>query len=233
MKGRTLLTIGLLLAALAVGLRVVQRYLPPKTAVPPRADRGTAVEPPSAPSIPAIRGKQAADFELPGLDGSKVRSANFKNKVLLVNFWATWCSPCIVEIPWFIEFQKKYGPQGLEVIGISMDDTGIKDVKPFVEKHHMTYTVLLGDNRVAEQFGGILGLPTTFVVDRNGKFYSMHQGLVSRNVVEEEVQTLLGTPTASPGAPLTSPAPLNEPQRHVRSVPAASPPPAPPSPQKS
>ena len=221
--GRYLLTLGLLLAALAVGLTVMQRRSQPKT---------KTVASFQPPSIPAIRGKPAADFELPGLDGSKVRLANFKNKVLVVNFWATWCSPCIVEIPGFIELQKKYGPQGLEVIGISMDDTGIKDVKPFVEKHHMTYTILLGDDHVAEQFGGIMGLPTTFVVDRNGKYYSMHRGLVSHEVVEEEVQTLLGTPSASPAAPGTLPAPGNNPKLHGRSIPVASPPPAAPAPRK-
>lgn len=226
--GRYLLALGLLLAAVAVGLTLMQRRHQPK----PPAIVQLPPSIPSIPSIPAIRGKPAADFDLPSLDGSKVSPANFKNKVLLVNFWATWCAPCIIEIPWFIEFQKKYGPQGLQVIGISLDETGAKDVAPFVKKHGMTYTVLLGDDHVAEQFGGILGLPTTFVVDRNGKYYSMHRGLVSREVVEEELQNLLGTPSASPAAPLTSPAPANEPKRQGRSVPAAFPILTAPSPQK-
>jgi thiol-disulfide isomerase/thioredoxin len=209
--GRYLLIFGLILAAVAVGLTVIARRSQTKPA---------AVASIPAPSAPAIRGKPAADFELPNLEGSQVRMAAFKNKVVLVNFWATWCAPCIVEIPWFIEFQKKYGPQGLEIVGISMDDTGAKDVVPFVKKHGMTYTVLLGDDNVAEKFGGILGLPTTFLVDRNGKYYSIHRGLVNHDAIEKELQTLLGNP--SPSAPATSNAPANEPERRG-TAPASSP----------
>ena len=190
--GRTLLAIGLFLAALAVVLTLVQRRInqkPPSTA----ASAVTTAVPP----VPALRGKPAPAFELLDLGGAKVHPSDFKDKVLLVNFWATWCSPCIVEIPWFIEFQKKYGPKGLQIIGISLDETGAKDVVPFVKKHNMTYPILLGDDKVAEQFGGILGLPTTFIVDKNGKFYSMHRGLVSRENVEEELVALLGKPDPS------------------------------------
>jgi len=193
--GRYILAIGLILAALAVGLTLAQRRM--QIAVRPAAgDVEQKVQ-----VVPSIRGKAAPAFELPDLKGAKVHAADFKNKVLLVNFWATWCAPCIVEIPWFVEFQNKYGPQGLQVIGISLDETGTKDVKPFVEKHHMTYPILLGNDKTAEQFGGILGLPTTFIVDRDGKYYAMHRGLVQRGDVEEELQTLLGKPTeAAPAA---------------------------------
>ena len=149
------------------------------------------------PSGPGIRGKPVPNFELPNLGGAKVRPSDFKDKVLLVNFWATWCSPCVAEIPWFVEFQKKYGPQGLQVIGISLDEPGAKDVAPFASKHNMTYPVLLGDENTPGQFGGLLGLPTTFLVDRDGKFYSMYRGLVNRDKLEGELTTLLGTPKAS------------------------------------
>ena len=81
---------------------------------------------------------------MPDVDGATVRMADFKDKVLLVNFWATWCQPCLIEIPWFLEFQEQYGPQGFEVIGISLDEEGPEVVKPFMEKHGMTFTVLLG-----------------------------------------------------------------------------------------
>ena len=189
--GRALLVIGLLLAAFAVTLTLVQREMNQKRSAP------AASAAPAAPSIPALRGKPSPAFELADLSGAKVHPSDFKNRVLLVNFWATWCAPCIVEIPWFIEFQKKYGPQGLQIIGISLDETGAKDVVPFVKKHNMTYPILLGDDKVAEQFGGILGLPTTFIVDKEGKFYSMHRGLVSREGVEEELVALLGKPDPS------------------------------------
>lgn len=186
--GRFLLAIGLLLALLAVGLTLWQRHKPQQPGLPSVAD---AYE---APKVPALRGKPLPNFELTNLEGAKMHPSDFKDKVLLVNFWATWCSPCIVEIPWFVEFQKKYGPQGLQVVGISMDDTGLKDVVPFVKKHNMSYTILMGDEKTAEQFGGIMGLPTSFLVDRNGKLYSMHRGLVSREKVEEELVALLGAP---------------------------------------
>jgi thiol-disulfide isomerase/thioredoxin len=190
--GRTLLAIGLFLAAFAVVLTVVQRRINQKLPSTAASDATLALR-----AVPALRGKPVPAFELPDLGGAKVHSSDFKDKVMLVNFWATWCAPCIVEIPWFIEYQKKYGPKGLQVIGISLDETGAKDVVPFVKKHNMTYPILLGDDKIAEQFGGILGLPTTFIVDKNGKFYSMHRGLVSRESVEEELVALLGKPDPS------------------------------------
>ena len=114
-----------------------------------------------------------------------------------MNFWATWCAPCLLELPWFIEFQKQYGPEGFQVIAISLDEEGPKVVKPFVEKHQMeTLTVVMGDDKTAELFGGLLGLPTTFLVDRQGNYYSKHQGLVSKDDVEEELLTLLKSPHA-------------------------------------
>jgi len=188
--GRFLLAVGLFLAMLAVGLTIYQRERQAQQ------KPGPAVAQAVAAPVPALRGKPVPNFELTNLQGAKVHPSDFKDKVLLVNFWATWCSPCIVEIPWFIEFQQKYGPKGLQVVGISMDDTGLKDVVPFVKKHNMSYTILMGDEKVAEQFGGILGLPTTFLVDRDGKFYQMHRGLVSRERVEEELLALLGKPAS-------------------------------------
>ena len=222
---RNLLTVGLFLAVIAIGLFLLQRHQQPKPSV------GEIVAAP--PSVPALRGKPAANFELTNLEGTKVHMADFKNKVVLVNFWATWCAPCIVEIPWFIEFQKKYGPQGFEVVGISLDENGAKDVAPFVKKHGMTYPVLLGDDKVAAQFGGILGLPTTFIVDKNGKYYSMHRGLVGREAVEQELQTLLGQSAATPETPAAAPTPASEPEKHSKNAPRALPIPAIPLPQKS
>ena len=150
------------------------------------------------PVIPEIRGKPAAAFELPDIKGQTRKLADFNGKVLLVNFWATWCGPCLIELPWFVEFQKQYGPKGLEVIAISLDEDAAKVVPPFVEKHNFsTLTVLLGDDKTPELFGGLLGLPTTFMVDRNGNYYSKHQGLVGKDDVEMEILELL---QMSPGA---------------------------------
>ena len=158
------------------------------------APSGKDVKPDIKAIVPEIRGKPATDFELADFDGKLFRRADFQNKVVLVNFWATWCAPCIIEIPWFVEFQKRYGPQGLEIIGISLDDELNQKVKDFVKKHKMNYTLAMGDAKVAEAFGGIIGLPTTFLIDREGKYYSIHRGLASYYDLEEELQELLGSP---------------------------------------
>src|SRR5262249_12856342 len=144
----------------------------------PASDQAAAPEP--APAGSSIRGEAAPAFELANLDGKKVRLADLKGKVVLVNFWATWCGPCLLEIPWFIEFQKQYGPKGLEVVGISMDEEGPSVVKPFVAKHEMNYTVVMGNDKTPDLFGGLPGYPVTFVVDRRGNFYSKHLGLVNK-----------------------------------------------------
>jgi thiol-disulfide isomerase/thioredoxin len=127
------------------------------------------VELAGAPPIPAIRGKEVPSFELPDLNGRLVRMADLRGKVLLVNFWATWCVPCRTEMPWFTEFQERYGPQGFEVIAISLDaDPSM--CEPFIETNGLeNLTVLLGDRDIADEFGGVVGLPTTFMVDREGK----------------------------------------------------------------
>jgi cytochrome c biogenesis protein CcmG/thiol:disulfide interchange protein DsbE len=133
-----------------------------------------------------------ADFRLPDLNGKVYQPADFKGKVLLVNFWATWCGPCLIEIPWFLEFKERYGPEGFEVLAISMDEEGPEVVKPFVEKHKMEpLTVVMGSEDTPALFGGLLGFPTTFMVDRNGNYYSKHQGLVGKEDVEDEILILL------------------------------------------
>ncbi|HWP85438.1 MAG TPA: TlpA disulfide reductase family protein [Terriglobia bacterium] len=198
---RVLLFIGL---ALVVGAIFVYHFSPqfqpgPKSASPqPGANPGVNVP---APAVPAIRGKPVAAFDLPDLNGRRYTPADFQGKVLLVNFWATWCGPCLIEIPWFLEFKERYGPEGFEVLAISMDEEGAEVVKPFVEKHKMqSLTVVLGEASTPDLFGGLLGFPTTFLVDREGKYYSKHMGLVSKEDVEDEILTLLHPPGSSEAA---------------------------------
>ena len=188
---RKVLLIGLFLVGAALALFVVEKR---QVLTPGAPDAVKDVPTPKAPSAPAIRGKPAPDVELPDLSGAKLRLRDLKDKVLLVNFWATWCAPCEIEIPWFNDFDQKYREQGLEIVGISLDEEGPEVVKRFVAKKKMTYKVVMGDDKAAEAFGGVIGLPTTFLVDRNGKFYSMHRGLVGKDIVEEELLELLGTP---------------------------------------
>jgi thiol-disulfide isomerase/thioredoxin len=186
---RTLLIIGLLLVAGAIAVYHFSPRFEPAAA----KNAATADQPAQTPAVeaPSIRGEPAPAFELANLDGKKVRLADFKGKVVLVNFWATWCGPCLLEIPWFIEFEKEYGPQGFEIVGISMDEEGPAVVKPFVEKHQMNYTIVMGTDQTPEQFGGLPGYPVSFVIDQDGKYYSKHLGLVSKEDVEDDIQVLL------------------------------------------
>ena len=189
---KILLVIGLVLVAGAI---LVYHYSPqfqPDSSARSAAAADRGVDLPPIP-VPAIRGKPVADFRLPDLNGKMYTPADFKGKVLLVNFWATWCGPCLIEIPWFLEFTERYGPEGFEVLAISMDEEGPEIVKPFVEKHKMEpFTVVMGNEKTPGLFGGLLGFPTTFMVDRDGHYYSKHQGLVGKRDVEDEVLILLG-----------------------------------------
>ena len=134
----------------------------------------------------------APDFTLTELSGQKLRLADYKGKVVLLDFWATWCGPCRIEIPGFIELQNKYRDQGFTVIGISMDEGGPEVVKEFYQEYKMNYPVALGTQTVSELYGGVYGLPTTFVIGRDGRIYSRHPGAEPVSVFEDEVKTLLG-----------------------------------------
>jgi cytochrome c biogenesis protein CcmG/thiol:disulfide interchange protein DsbE len=131
--------------------------------------------------------KTAPDFILRDANGSEVKLAEYKGKAVLLNFWATWCGPCKIEIPWFIDFEKKYGKEGFAVLGVSMDEEGWKAVKPYVERMGMNYRVLLGNDGVAKLYGGVDSLPTTLLIDRTGKIAQMHTGLVSKGTYEGEI----------------------------------------------
>ena len=137
--------------------------------------------------------KATPDFSLKDATGSTVKLSDYKGKVVLLNFWATWCGPCKIEIPWFMEFQKTYKDRDFAVLGVSMDEDGWDSVKPYVEEHKMNYRVLLGNDQVSQLFGSIDSLPTTIVIDREGRIASMHVGLVAKKTYEHEIEQLLGT----------------------------------------
>jgi thiol-disulfide isomerase/thioredoxin len=132
----------------------------------------------------------APEFTLTDLSGNKLSLANFKGKVVLLDFWASWCGPCRIEIPGFVEMQNQYANQGFTAIGISMDD-GPEPVIDFYKKFRMNYPVAVGNERLGELYGGILGLPTTFLIGRDGRIYAKHLGATDISVFEAEVKELL------------------------------------------
>ena len=132
----------------------------------------------------------APNFTLKDLQGNDVSLEQFRGKVVLVNFWATWCGPCEIEMPWFIEFQQKYGARGFTVVGLAMDEEGRQVVVPWIEKKEfdvngmqlpVNYPILLGNDKVADQFGGLIGLPTSLLISRDGKILKRFIGLVGHD----------------------------------------------------
>lgn len=141
-----------------------------------------------------------ATVPIKDLQDHDVTLADYKGKVVLVNFWATWCEPCQIEIPWMMEFQKKYGPRGFSILGVSMDEEGKKAVAPFLEKSRfdldgqkqaMNYPILLGNDAVAAKFGGILGLPTSMLFSREGRKIKTITGLVDHDDIAKSIEGLL------------------------------------------
>ncbi|MFL6438495.1 MAG: TlpA disulfide reductase family protein [Terriglobales bacterium] len=138
-----------------------------------------------------VQGKEAPDFALQDLQGKQVKLSDFRGKAVLLNFWATWCGPCKIEMPWFVELQKQYGPQGFEIVGVALDDSGKDEIQKFAKEMGVNYTILQGQDAVGDAYGAI-GLPTTFYIDRNGKIIDSASGLVSRSEIEDNVKKSLG-----------------------------------------
>jgi len=143
-------------------------------------------------TCPANAKPAKLNFTLKDFTGKSVTLADYKGKVILLDFWATWCEPCKLEIPWFIEFQKKYGAQGLQVVGVSIDDT-LDKLKPFVSEYKMNYTVLQGldHDDMQDAFGPMFGVPVTVVISRTGKICMKHVGLGSKPNFENAIKSLL------------------------------------------
>ena len=140
---------------------------------------------------PQNRAVVAPAWELKDLNGKTVKSSDLKGKVVILDFWATWCGPCRMEIPGFIELQKNYGPKDLVVVGIALDEEGAAVVKPFAAKAGINYTVLIGDAKGQRAFGDVEVLPTTFVIDRRGRIVTKHVGYADKTTFENEIKRLL------------------------------------------
>jgi peroxiredoxin len=136
--------------------------------------------------------KLAPDFALTDATGSSVRLSGYKGKVVLLNFWATWCGPCKIEIPWFVDFEKNYGSRGFAVLGVSLDEDGWAVVRPYIEQKKVNYRVVVDDGATAKTFGGVEALPTTLLIDRDGKIAAEHVGLTSKSTYEDQIEQLLG-----------------------------------------
>lgn len=133
------------------------------------------------------------DLALPDPDGQTHRLSDYSGRRVLLNFWATWCEPCKIEMPWLVDLQKKYRPQGLEIVGVAMDDSGEKTIADFAHKMQVNYTVLVGSEKVAQMYGGLDGLPTSFFLGRDGKVVDTALGLVSESTIEDAIKKSLAT----------------------------------------
>ena len=142
-------------------------------------------------STTVLEPKPATDFSLADINGKQVRLSELKGNVVLLNFWETWCAPCRVEMPWFVDFQQKYKDRGFVVLAVSLDAEGWKVVKPFAEKFQLNFPVVVGDNSLVEKYGGLSVLPTSFVIDKEGNIRSRHDGLRSKADWEAEIESLL------------------------------------------
>jgi len=148
---------------------------------------------PAAQGLPDFREKPAPAFTLKSVDGKTVSLADYKGKAVLLNFWATWCGPCKLEMPWLIQMQKKYASQGFTVLGVSEDDGSTKEVSDFMAKMGVDYPVLMYDDQMNKAYGGIDYLPTSYYIGRDGKVIIEAGGLISESAMESNIQKILAT----------------------------------------
>ncbi|MGA2204439.1 MAG: TlpA disulfide reductase family protein [Terriglobales bacterium] len=145
----------------------------------------------NGPTNGQLMGNLAPDFELQGLDGKSMKLSDFRGKAVLLNFWATYCEPCKIEIPWFVELQKEYGPQGFQIVGVAMDDASTEDIAKFAKEMGVNYPILLGKESVGQSYGGVSVLPISFFLDRDGKLIAREFGLQSRSVFVDHIKKAL------------------------------------------
>ena len=134
----------------------------------------------------------APDFTLQSLEGKTVRLSDFRGKPVVLNFWATWCGPCKIEMPWFVDFQKQYGTAGVQFLGVAMDDASTKDIAEFAQSMNVNYPILIGKESVGDAYGGVQFLPETFYIDRSGKIVDKAFGLKGRGEIEDDIKKIIG-----------------------------------------
>jgi thiol-disulfide isomerase/thioredoxin len=134
----------------------------------------------------------APDFTLQSLDGRTVHLTDYRGKAVVLNFWATWCAPCKIEMPWFVELQKQYGQEGLQFVGVAMDDANPREIAQFAEDMGVNYPILVGKESVGDAYGGIPFMPETFFITRDGKLVDKILGLKGRGEIEDDIKKILG-----------------------------------------
>jgi thiol-disulfide isomerase/thioredoxin len=181
-------------AGACLGLAVLTLNVSSETHFDAAVDRGDGPAAGAPPTTACAASAKPANmnFTLKDVAGKAVALASLKGKVVLLDFWATWCGPCKIEIPWFVEFQNKYGKDGLQVVGVSIDDTAAK-LKPYVAAMKMNYPVLQGldHDDIQDAYGPLFGIPVTIVISRDGRMCAKHVGLSSKERFESEIKSLL------------------------------------------
>jgi thiol-disulfide isomerase/thioredoxin len=138
----------------------------------------------------------APDFSLESLDGKTMRLSDFRGKAVLLNFWATWCGPCKIEMPWFVELQNQYAAQGFQIVGVAMDDASKEDIGKFAKDMGVNYPILIGKESVGDQYGGVPALPESFLIGRDGKIVDKIIGLRGKAEIEDAIKKALDTQAA-------------------------------------
>jgi peroxiredoxin len=146
---------------------------------------------PGAASAHFTQSSPAPDFSLESLDGKTMRLSDLRGKAVLLNFWATWCGPCKIEMPWFVDLQNQYGSQGLQIVGVAMDDASKEDIGKFAKDMGVNYPILIGKESVGDQYGGVPALPESFLISRDGKIVDKIVGLRGKAEIEDAVKKAL------------------------------------------
>jgi thiol-disulfide isomerase/thioredoxin len=150
----------------------------------------------------------APDFTLESLDGKTMKLSDFRGKAVLLNFWATWCGPCKIEMPWFVELQNQYAAQGFQIVGVAMDDASKEDIGKFAKDMGVNYPILIGKESVGDQYGGVPALPESFLIGRDGKIVDKIIGLRGKAEIEDAVKKAIDTKPASSQAAISEKADL-------------------------
>jgi thiol-disulfide isomerase/thioredoxin len=151
----------------------------------------------NGPSSHLTQSSLAPDFSLESLDGKTLRLSDLRGKAVLLNFWATWCGPCKIEMPWFVELQNQYASQGLQIVGVAMDDASKEDIGKFAKDLGVNYPILIGKESVGDQYGGVPALPESFLIGRDGKIVDKIIGLRGKAEIEDSIKKALNTRAAT------------------------------------